>query len=184
MKKHISLFIATFICVFTISACTSVGGKSDNYNSVVDKYVAANFEGDGEALIDLYPEVLLEKQLEIDGINKGELIQQYNTYMKEYIYDLNDLDSKWEYSYSKTDEEDIEESDLKDTVDYFEEQADIEVNISAGKKIYINAVLIINGRKHFIEIRPFTIYNIDGAWCCFDDNLSFDIKQEVKDIMR
>ena len=104
--------------------------------------------------------------------------------MKEYISDLNDLDSKWKYSYSIIDEEDIEESDLKDTADYFEEEADIEVNIRAGKKIYINAALIINGRKHFIETRPFTIYHVNGIWCCFDDNLSYDIKTEVRNIMR
>lgn len=176
--------MATLICVLTFSACARSIGKSDDYKSVVDKYVAANFEGDGEALLDLYPEKLLKKQLELDDIKKGDLIQQYNTYMKEYIYALNDLDSKWEYSYSITDEENIEESTLKDEAEYFREQAEIEVNLSAGKYIYINATLIVNGRKYFIEIRPFTIYNIDGVWCCFDDNLSYDIKQEVRDIMR
>ena len=184
MKKSISLLVATLICVLTFSACATSIGKANDYKSVVDAYVTANFEGDGEALLDLYPEKLLKKELELNDMNKGELIQQYNAYMKEYIYDLNDLDSEWEYSYSITDEEDIEESVLKDEAEYFREQAETEVNLSAGKHIYINAALIVNGKKHFVEIRPFTIYNIDGVWCCFDDNLSYDIKQEVRDIMR
>ena len=184
MKKCISLLAVTLICVLTFSACAVSIGKSNDYKSVVDRYVTANFEGDGEALLNLYPEKLLEKELELNDLKKGDLIQQYNSYMKEYIYDLNDLDSKWEYRYSITDEEDIEESALEDEAEYFSEQAETEVNLTAGKYIYINATLIVNGRKHFIETRPFTIYNIDGVWCCFDDNLSYDIKQEVKAIMR
>jgi len=184
MKKTVSLLVAILICILVFSACAGSIGKSGDYKATVDKYVTATFEGDGETLLALYPEKLLKKQLELNDIKKGELIQQYNTYMKEYIHDLNDLDSKWEYSYSITDEEDIEESALKDQSESFREQAEIEVNLSAGKKIYINAALIVNGKKHFIEIRPFTIYNIDGVWCCFDDNLSYDIKQGVRDIMR
>ena len=184
MKKGLSLLVATLICVLMFSACAILMDKSDDYKSVVDKYVAANFEGDGEALLALYPEKLLKKQLELEGIKKGDMIQQYNAYMKEYIYALNDLDSKWKYSYSITDEEDIEESVLQDESEYFTEQLGIEVNLSAGKYIHINAALIVDGRKYFVEIRPFAIYNIDGVWCCFDDNLSFDIKREVRDITR
>jgi len=184
MKKRISLLLATLICVLTFSACVGSIGKSNDYKSVANQYVVANFEGDGEALLDLYPEKLLKKQFALNDMKKGELIQQYNTYMKEYIYDLNGLDSKWAYRYSITDEEDIEASALKDLSEYFREQAETEVNLSAGKYIYIHAALIINGKKHFIETRPFAIYNIDGVWCCFDDNLSFDIKQEVRNIMR
>lgn len=182
MKKQISFVLAILFCFLSLSACGSSGGKSSDYKAVIDKYVVANFEGDGEALLDLYPEKLLKRQLELDGTKKSELIQQYNSYMKEYIYALNELDKKWEYTYKITDEEDIEESELKETADYFEETAEIKVNLSAGKRIYISATLVINDRKYFVETRYFTIYQIDGVWCCFDDNLSYDIKQDVKKI--
>lgn len=158
----IAIIIAIIIAVI---GSVLLGGRS--YKSTIDKYVDASFDANGEALLDLFPDKMLDRALAENNYDSDDLkgvIEDINEQLQDQMDALdNYLGEGWKISYEITADEDVKGDELDDIKSAYE---DVDIKVSAAKNIEVeisvkgdetesitlDVSLIKSGRSWYLDI--------------------------------
>ncbi len=159
--------IAAAAVVVVILLIVLLGGKS--YQSAIDNWFAANYEGDVEVAEDLAPEKVFDKKdIDIDDLQDSiEKSWKSNnkSLKKEY-------GSDYEVSYKVLMDKELEEDDLEDVAEYIEDTYKIDAEeVTAAYEVIIE--MTIEGEDAiYVSSKNIDVIKIDGTW--YPVNISSD----------
>lgn len=117
-----------------------LGGRS--YKATIKKFVNAQFEADVKGVFDLVPEKMIDGMLEKEGYNRSDLddlLDEVDDSLESMVKSLDSyLGEGWKVTYEILDTEDIKGDDLNDIKDAYK---DVDVKVSAAKKVEIELTL-------------------------------------------
>lgn len=166
-NKRIGIIaVILLIIVVVLVGIFLFGGRS--YKGTIKKYVNATFDADGEEILDLLPEKMIDYAMEEEGQDSedlDEIIDDMNEELQDQLDSLDEyLGEGWEISYEITDDENIKGDDLEDIKEAYEDadikvsaakEAEVEITVKADETENSNTLdiaLIKVGRSWYLDI--------------------------------
>lgn len=133
-KKVGIIAVSAIVAVALILAIVLFGGRS--YKTAVKQFFNATFDVDGQAIVNLIPDDLIDYVLDESGYDEDELDEMIEDIEDEFQDQINSLKrylgDNWDVSYKIVSAENIKGDDLKDIK---EDYKDIGVKVSAAKDV-------------------------------------------------
>lgn len=170
-KKKIGIItvtvVAIIVVVIAIIGFFLFGGRG--YKSTIDKYVDAIYEADGEALLDLLPDKLVDYGMVEYAYERNsddiDIMDELNEMLQAQVDSTDSYYGKgWEVSNEITDDEDIKGDDLDDIKRAYE-AADIKVSAAKNVEVVVTVkggetensytvdiALIKSGRSWYLDM--------------------------------
>ena len=166
-NKRIGIIaVILLIIVVVLAGIFLFGGRS--YKGTIKKYVNATFDADGEEILDLLPEKMIDYAMEEEGQDSedlDEIIDDMNEELQDQLDSLDEyLGEGWKISYEITDDENIKGDDLEDIKEAYEDadikvsaakEAEVEITVKADETENSNTLdiaLIKVGRSWYLDI--------------------------------
>lgn len=166
-NKRIGIIaVILLIIVVVLAGIFLFGGRS--YKGTIKKYVNATFDADGEEILDLLPEKMIDYAMEEEGQDSedlDEIIDDMNEELQDQLDSLDEyLGEGWKISYEIIDDENIKGDDLEDIKEAYEDadikvsaakEAEVEITVKADETENSNTLdiaLIKVGRSWYLDI--------------------------------
>lgn len=161
-KKIGIIAVGAAAAVVLILIFVLFGGRG--YKATVKQFFKATFDADGEAIVDLLPDDLLDYVLDEAGYDEDELdefieeiedeIEDQLAYIERYLGD--DLD----FSYKIVDSEDIKGDDLKDIKKEYKRAG---VKVSAAKEVEVE-LTVKAGKTENEDTITISVIKVGRSW--------------------
>lgn len=161
-KKVGIIAVVLLIVVVALIGIFLFGGRS--YKSTIKKYIDATFDADGEAILDLLPDKMVDYALEEDGKDSDdldEIIDDLNEQLQDQLDSLDKyLGEGWKISYEITDDENIKGEDLEDIKEAYKD-ADIKVSAAKNAEVEITVKADETENSNTLDI---ALIKVGRAW--------------------
>ena len=135
-KKIGIIAVVTTIIIIVIIGTFLFGGRS--YKSTIDKFINETFNANGEAILDLMPEKMIDYALAEENYDSDELedlIDDIDDELQEQVdYFDKYFGEGWTVSYEIVSEENVTGDDLDEIIDKYDE---VDVEVSEAKKVEV-----------------------------------------------
>ena len=169
MKKIICVLMA-LVLMLSLTAC----GANGSYKSVVKTMTKAMEECDGEKMIKIFPEELMEILCE------EQFDDDYDDMVDDLEDSLKDTMDWWEDQYGRDikltyeidDADELDEDEIEAIMDYYDDVMDLDLDIKKGYEVEVE--MTIEGKDDDdSEDMVLTIIKVGSKW--YVDLMSFDI---------
>lgn len=146
----------------------------DSYTQVVETYMEAIEECDGEKYLSLSPEEMIEFQEKEEGLDREEQEEEMTVKMEVDRIDLyGEADVK--YVYKIVDEKSWSEEEIKDAQNDLEASG-IDMEIQAGKDVNVQTTVMVDGEEdeEHSGTQRLMLIKVDGKWYYGGRGAAFD----------
>ena len=158
MKKLICVLLA-LVMVLSLTAC----GANGSHKSVVKTLFASIEKGDAEKMLSLFPEEVLEAMEENLG-DEDEVLEYFEDAMDSLMDEFEDMyGDDIKITYEIEDEDELDEDDIDEIIDFYEEYLDADLDIEAAYELEVEATIEGEDDDDTDEMTIFVI-KIDGKW--------------------
>lgn len=158
-NREKGIVLALCVIVAVVLLVYTLGGRS--YKKTIDTFVTSQFAVDAQSIVELFPEKVLDKELEETGYSKTELVEETNDFLKKQVDYIDQyLGDDWKLSYKMTNVEDVTGDDLNDLKSNYE---DINVKVSAAKTVEVEFTLKEDETEisNSLEV---SVIKVDRSW--------------------
>lgn len=152
--------VGVAVVVLAVLAFALFGGRG--YKSTVGKFVKASFEGDGEAIVNLMPDEVVEFACEEDDMTRKEAIKELTKSLEKQLDDYDRYFDEWSYSYKITDVEDFTSKELKSLKEDYKDEFD--VNVKAAKTVTVEIAIKADKETEGSDSRDIKVIKIGNSW--------------------
>lgn len=162
--------VAVIAIIAIVLVLVLTGGRG--YKATVDKFIAASFEVDAEAIVDLMPDEVIDYALKDAGYDTDDrsmLIQKANDTLQDTVDRIErSVGSDWTVSHEIEDVEDVTGTDLDALKQEYE---NLGVKISAAKTVPVNLTVTV-GSNSDSTYTKISVIKVGRSW--YLDMLSMD----------
>lgn len=158
-NREKGIVLALCVIVAVVLLVYTLGGRS--YKKTIDTFVTSQFAVDAQSIVELFPEKVLDKELEETGYSKTELVEETNDSLKKQVDYIDQyLGDDWKLSYKMTNVEDVTGDDLNDLKSNYE---DINVKVSAAKTVEVEFTLK-GDETEISNSLEVSVIKVDRSW--------------------
>lgn len=158
-NREKGIVLALCVIVAVVLLVYTLGGRS--YKKTIDTFVTSQFAVDAQSIVELFPEKVLDKELEETGYSKTELVEETNDFLKKQVDYIDQyLGDDWKLSYKMTNVEDVTGDDLNDLKSNYE---DINVKVSAAKTVEVEFTLK-GDETEISNSLEVSVIKVDRSW--------------------
>lgn len=155
------------VIVVIVALCLILGG---GYETAIDNYIDAMYYGDVDAFFDSTPDIVLQKQLDEQGISESKYKEQLESLLEITQKTMTgtygeDFDVDYEITYEK----EVEGDDFEELLDDLKGQGIPKKSVSKAYKIEVEFSIDGENKDDTID-RDFKVAKIDGDWFIVDGN--------------
>lgn len=167
-KKLTGIILGSLVGVVAVivALCLIFGG---GYETAIDNYVDAMYYGDVDAFFDSQPDVLLEKQLDEQGITESKYKEQVESLLEvTHKTVITTYGEDFDVDYEVTYEKEIEGDDFEELLDELKGEGVPKKSVSKAYKIEVEFTIDGDKKDDTID-REFVVAKIDGDWFIVDN---------------
>lgn len=160
-NRTIGIATVSVVClVVVIIAVFLFGGRG--WKKTVRKFMEASLDADGEVILSLLPDEVIEAVCEEADMTERELAK-YFTKKIEYSYDVYDIDtSELDWSYEIIETEYYSKKELRSLQEDYEDE-DIDITLKAGKTVTIELTVCYDDDENSTEV-DIGLIKVGNSW--------------------
>ncbi len=172
-KKKVNLIAvgaiaAIVVAIAIILICVFAGGGAGagSPEAVVEKYLDAYIDGDVDTYLDCIHEDILEAEADSEGYDLDELKDELKEMFDAMSQSMEESDVK--YSFNILDTEDLDDDEIDEINEEFEEEYGIKITDAA--EVSVELITEEDGDESSFE-QSFGVVKIDGDWYIHPDDI-------------
>ncbi len=162
-----AVIAVVLVIIIAVGGVFTFGGRS--YKSTVKQYITASIKGDAKKIVSLLPKKLVDYAVKdnYDG-DKKKFIEYVEKELKTYTDMMDEYGIKpSSVSYEITKEEDMDDDDIEDYEELFEEAGVKNAKIKKGKTVTVKLKVPVDGKTQSTSIK-LGVIKVGSSWYMID----------------
>lgn len=164
MRKLLCLLLS-LVLVLSLAACDKKEEKNKSAKAVAEAFMDAMINADSKAMFDLVPEEVMDYLMESEDMSKSDLKEMYAELDEEMAESFEEMEEyyggKMKISYDVVDEYDLDEDDLADIQEMYEE---LDIKVKAAKVIELETTMKVGGEVIEEDYMELVVIKVGSNW--------------------
>ena len=168
MKKIMAIVLSALMLT-AFAACNEEeeSVKRDSIEGAVELYFNAWCEADAQAVLDLYPDEMVDFMIDRYG-SKSEMKKELREDLKEALGEMeNEYGDFKRYEFEVIDSESMDRDERDEIEEYMRERTESDINISSVKTVEVEYTIYFEDDE-YDGIVELMLMKVDGQWYLFE----------------